>query len=122
MELDVGGLEFGGGFELAFIWGDEEGDVRAIGGEGADGGAQGVELAGGIEAAFGGEFLAALGYEANFVRVDFEGDFDDVGVVRHFEVHAGGEGFPEGIDVVILNMAAVFAEVDGDAVGAGFFG
>ena len=46
---------------------------------------------------------------------------DDFGSVGHFEVEAGFEDLAELADVAILHVPAVFAQVGGDAVGAGGF-
>ena len=40
----------------------------------------------------------------------------------HFEVHAGLQHVLEQQHVALLDVAAVFAQVHGDAVGARFFG
>ena len=120
VEFDHGDAEGDGGVDLRGVGLDEEGYADAGGGEAVDGGAEGVEESGGVEAAFGGDFLAALGDHADFVGTDAEGDFEDFGVVAHFEVERdGGEGGADVEEVGIPDVAAVFAEVDGDAVGAG---
>ena len=71
-----------------------------------------------VEAALGGQLLAAFGNQRRLVGLDLAGDVDD-GVDRgHFQVEAVGHDLAQQADVAILDVAAVFAQVHGDAVGA----
>ena len=105
----------------ARIWSrseDEEADGDAGFAEPRDGAGEGGFGGDDVEAAFGGDFGAAFGDEADFVRLERLGDGDDFRHVGHFEVHFGADGFAERVNVAILDVASVFAEVDGDAVRA----
>ena len=72
-----------------------------------------------IESAFGGDLFALFGDERDLVRAEPHGDAEHVLGAGHFEVERDAEGVHEPIDVGILDVPAVFAEVCGDAVGAG---
>ena len=76
-------------------------------------------LAGDIEAAFGGALLAPLGHEADGVRPGLERDRHHLVGRRHLEIERLGDLGLEPRDVVIADVAAVFAQMRGDAVGAG---
>ena len=82
-------------------------------------GGQHVVLAGDVETAFGGAFLAPLGHEAGRVRAGLDGDGDHLRGRRHFEIERLGDLGLEARDVVVADVAAVFAQMRRDAVGAG---
>jgi hypothetical protein len=85
------------------------------------GGLHGVELAGDIEAAFGGQFLAPFRHQADILRFDLQRDADHFVGDRHFQVHLGLQQFAQDMYVGILDVAPVFAQMQGDRIGAGRF-
>ena len=98
---------------------DEEADADARGLEPADGRLELAEGAGGVEAALGGDLAPVLRDEADILGKDAQGDGEDLGGVAHFEVELGDDALAQPEDVAILDVAAVGAQVDGDAAGAG---
>ncbi|MCY1424451.1 hypothetical protein D9M71_401970 [compost metagenome] len=79
-------------------------------------------LAGDVEAALGGQFLAGLGNQADVGRTDDLGEGHHLFGHAHLEVHARLQHLLEDAHVALLDVPAVFAQVHGDAVGAGFLG
>jgi hypothetical protein len=81
-----------------------------------DDGAEGIDLGGGIETAFGGDFSTVFGNEADLGRLEAEGEVEHGWGGGHFEVELFAAFATESENVVVLNVAAIFAEVDGDGV------
>jgi hypothetical protein len=79
-------------------------------------------LPGDIQSAFGGQFLTPLRHQADILRLDLKGDADHLLGDGHFQIHARLQEGPEGEDIGILNVAPIFAQVQGDQVGAGRLG
>ena len=71
-----------------------------------------------IEPAFGGELLAPLRHQAYVVRTDLDGDADHLPGHRCLQVHARAQLRPDFHDVALLDMPPVFAQMQGDRVGA----
>jgi hypothetical protein len=80
-----------------------------------------LNVAGDVQAAFGCQFLSAFRDDANNLRLEAGGDVHHLGRVGHFKVETRFDGLTKFPDVAILDVAAVFAEMRGDAVGAGGF-
>ncbi len=121
VELDNLGAGAVGGVDLGEFGVDEGADADFRGVEIADDVAQAGGIAGDVEAAFGGDFLAAFGHEADFVRA-VEKRLLGHGVGRgHFEIERDGERGGELAHVVFLDMAAILAQMDGDRFGTGLF-
>ena len=117
---------FGGGVDLGGVGVDEGADDHAGVFEFGDDLGEAVELVEDIEAAFGGDFEAAFGDEHGGVGAELGGDVDHLVGGGHLEVEleaaSAGAGIAsehvaEASDIVVVDMAAVLAEVDGDAVG-----
>jgi len=118
VEFDHVGLEAGGGIDLFEEGIDEQADERAVGLEATDGVLQFGGMGDGVEAALGGDFAAVFGDQANVGGLDLERDFKDAGGVAHFQVERDAEVFAQFGDVAILNVAAIFPEVNRDRIGA----
>ena len=71
-----------------------------------------------VEAAFGGQFLPAFGDERHLIRPDGTRDLDDFVHGGHFEIQPLRYGLAENVQVAVLNVPAVLAKMDRDAVGA----
>ena len=121
VQFDELRADAGGGFHLRRDGRDEEADFDAGVVHFPAGVGQGQPLGRDVQAAFGGQFGAAFGHQANDVGFETEGDGDDFRRVGHFQVEAGFDGLAEFDDVAVLDVPAVFAQVGGDAVGAGGF-
>ena len=74
-----------------------------------------------IQPALGRQFLALLRHQAAVVGPDIERDGEHLARRRHLQVQVGRDLFARGMDIGVLNMAAVFAQVHRHTVGAGAF-
>jgi hypothetical protein len=81
-----------------------------------DKGAKGLDLVGSVEAAFGGDFGTIFGNEADFGGLKAKGEFEHCGGGSHFEVELLAAFTAELENVGILDMTAIFAEMDCDGV------
>ena len=81
-----------------------------------------IVLAGGVEPALGGALLALLGDDAGGVRAMGERDREHLLGRRHFEVQRQVDLGHQPVDVAVGDVAAVLAQMGGDAVGAGLGG
>ena len=122
VQFDVGRAGGDGGFDLGGFGVDEKRSGDAGGFEGGDEFAEFLFAAGDAEAAFGGEFLAFFGHEADHVGPKFQGDAAHFVGGGHFQVQAGFHGLSQEADIAVLDMAAVLAQMDDDGARAGQFG
>ncbi len=76
-------------------------------------------LSGGVEPALGGALLAPLRNDAGGVGSDPRRDLHHFARRRHFEVEGLGDARLEPGDIGVADVAAVLAQMRGDAVGAG---
>ena len=76
-------------------------------------------LADHVEAAFGRQFLAALRHQAHRVRLGRKRDAQHLVGRRHLEIQRLGDFRLQPRHVVVADVAAILAQVRGDAVGAG---
>ena len=118
MEFDDRRADGDRGFDLRSIRADEEGDLDASGLERLGRLADAGELAGDVEAAFGRDLFAGLGDEADRGRAEFQREGGHRGRAGHLQVEAHAGNRRDRVDVGVLDVAAVFTEVQGDAVGA----
>ena len=79
-------------------------------------------LTGDVQAALGCNLFTTFGHERDLVRLDLAGDRQHLGIAGHFEVEFDGDGLAEDPQITVLNVAAVLAKMDGNAVGAAQFG
>ena len=75
--------------------------------------------AGRVEPALGGALLAPLGDDAGRVRLMRQSDRKHLLGRRHLEIQRQVDLVHEPVDVAVRDVPPVFAEVGGDAVGAG---
>ena len=110
------------GGDLPLVGVDEgaHGDPRAL--EPRDGVLDARFLRGDVEAAFGGDLLALLGDEHRQLGLEPDGDRDHLVGGGHLEVELGAHDRLDAREVGVLDVAAVLAEVHGDAVGAAGLG
>ena len=78
-----------------------------------------VVLAGDVEPAFGGQLLAPLRHQAHRMRFGRERNPQHVVGRRHLEIQRLGDFGLQPRHVLVADVAAVFAQMRGDAVGAG---
>lgn len=119
VEFDHVRADLCSGFDLGGDGIDEERDPGSGVLEPLGGGADGVAVGDDVETAFRGDLLAVFGDEAGVGRSGQAGDADDLRGVAHFEVEGDAEIPAEEIDIAILDMASVFAEVDRDGMSPG---
>src|SRR6185437_4294015 len=96
---------------------NEEGDADVGVLEAADGTRQTAVARLDREPPFGGDFLPALRHQRGLVGAEPGGDPDDLGTRGQLEIEGQAGAGGERLDVRVLNVAAVFAKVDGNAVG-----
>src|SRR5215211_325442 len=121
MELDELCADACGGFDLRRLRGNKQtnfdtGSIHAFAGV-----AERLPLGGDFQAAFGGNFLPPFGNDADDVGFYLEGDSNDLRRIRHFEIEPGLDGAADVPTVAIEDMAAIFAQMNGNPVGAGLF-
>eukprot|EP00825_Cyclidium_porcatum_P020502 TRINITY_DN23207_c0_g1_i2.p2 TRINITY_DN23207_c0_g1~~TRINITY_DN23207_c0_g1_i2.p2 ORF type:complete len:189 (-),score=3.71 TRINITY_DN23207_c0_g1_i2:258-824(-) len=114
MQFDHRCPKAGGGLDLAGIRGNEQTDFNAGIRQPLNGGAQSACLTCRIQTAFGGQLLPTFRNQTDFVGLDLQGDRKDIRVIGHFQIQAGFNGFAQGEDITILNVATVFPQVNGD--------
>ena len=78
-------------------------------------------LPGHVEPALGGQLLAFFRNQGDHVRLDLQGDVDDLLGGPHLQVELGFYGLPEQPHVPVLDVPPVFAEMDDNALGSGQF-
>jgi hypothetical protein len=118
VQLDCGYPEVLGCIKCSQIGIDEQchPDSRLI--EAADCGTNCRIRAGEVEATFGGQFLAPLRDDGDLVGTNLTGQSDDIVADRQLEVADGGDSGRDGPDIMILDVAPILTQVDGDAVGS----
>ncbi len=121
VEFDHFGAQLSGRFDLAMLGVNEKADADAGGLQSLDGGFEGAAMFDAVEAPFRGDFLAVFGDEADVVGLDAKGEVEDFLGVAHFEVELRHEAVAELANVLVLDVAAVGAEVDGNAMCPGAF-
>ena len=119
MNLDHRGADRRRGFDLLRLGGDEQRNADAGAAQLPDRRAQRIALAGDIEPAFGRALGPPLGNEAGGVRANLAGDLHHLRRRRHFEIERLVDAGLQPHDVVVDDVAAILAQMRGDAVGAG---
>jgi hypothetical protein len=89
---------------------DEQRHADTRVGQLAAGGADLLEMARHVESAFGGDFLALLGHQADVLRLDRRQCRASPEVIAHSRVHARGQLRAQRAHVGVADMAAVFAQ------------
>ena len=72
-----------------------------------------------VQPAFGGALGALFRHQAAGVRLGFQGDVEHLLGRRHFEIQRRGDVVLEPRHVLVADMAAILAQMRGNAVGAG---
>src|SRR5258708_6715977 len=98
---------------------DEDGDVDGGVEQLADDLLQVAGVQHDIEAALGGDLVAALGDQGHLMRFERLGHARHFRVGRHLDVEVCGHDAPQQLDVAILDVPAIAPEVYGNALGAG---
>jgi hypothetical protein len=112
------GLHAVSGPHLVDVGVDEEGD-RDLGVlEGLHNLADGVAVSRDVQATLGGELLAPLGHERAGVRLRLVGGLHHLLRRRHLQIELRLDRPPQYLEVALLDVPAVLAQVDGDLVRA----
>ncbi len=106
-----------GGFDLIFLGIDEGADGEAGVDQLGDNVLEAFALAVHVEAAFGGDFLTALGNEHHQLRLDVAGDLDHFIGRGHFEIEFDVGELDEAAHIIVLDVPTVFTQMHSDAVG-----
>lgn len=69
-----------------------------------------------VEAALGGDLLAALGNQGGLEWAEFAGEVNDLSACGELEIDRALEGSHEPPGVVILDVATIFPQVEGDSI------
>ena len=107
-----------GSVELRAVRVDEHRYADAAVGEFCAGVPQLVQLARNVKAAFGSQFLAFLRHQADVRRPDTPRNRDHLVGDGHLEVHVRAHDLVDLVEIMILDVPPVFAQVHRDAVGA----
>ena len=119
VQLDDRRAELHRHLELARIGLDEQRDADAGVAQPRDQRLQVIVLADRVEAALGGPLLALLGHDAGGMRAMAQRDRHHLLGRRHLEIERQVDRVHQAGDVVVDDVAAILAQVRGDAVGAG---
>ena len=117
MQLHPAGAGGLAGLELQLISIHKQAHPHACVLEPADQAGEVVPLAAHIQSPFGGHLLALLGHQGDHVGLDAKGDRFHFGGGRHFQIQAASHRGPQQVHIAILDVAAVFPQVNGDAIG-----
>ena len=107
-----------GRIELGEVGVDEEGNTDTGVCQPRTGILQPRHLAGHVEPPLGGQFLAFFRNQADVPRFRRDGDCEHLLGDCHFEVHLGLQHLAQDRHIGILDVAAVFPEMQGDRIGA----
>ena len=99
---------------------DEQRNADARAAEFGDEGLQIIVAADDVEAALGGALGALLRHQAAGVRAGLQRDVEHLLGRRHLEIERLGDRGLQPPHVVVADVAAILAQMRGDAVGAGF--
>jgi len=119
MQLDRAGAGVGRRAYHALVRVDEEAGADAGSAQARDTTGKPFHVLRYVQSALGRDFLPTFGNEAHLVRRQPLGDREHLVRERHLEVEHRANRFRESIDVVVLDVAPIFAQMRGDAVRAG---
>src|SRR6185503_17893794 len=118
MQLDRVSAELCGLLHRRSLRCDEEARPDARGPKPLNAGSEPGGIVAHVQAAFGGNLLATLRDERHLVWPEPRGDAEHLVSACHLEVEDGVDRGCEALDVRVLNVPPILAEMRGDAVGA----
>ena len=118
MEFDNRCADGNRGFDLWRVGSDEERDLDARSLQRLGGLADAGELAGDVESTFGRDLFAGFRDEADGGGAELQSEGRHRRGAGHLEVETDTRNRRDRMDVGVLDMTAVFAQVERDAVGA----
>src|SRR2546423_6774570 len=119
MQLDGRRAEVARGADGALVGVDEEARTYSGGIEARNTGCGTSHVVRQIKAALGGDLLAFLGHERRLMRFELHGEAQHLLGARHLEVQHRAHFACETPDVVVLDVAAIFAKMRGDSIRSG---
>ncbi len=122
VDLDKGGATLGSCIDLDGIGVDKEGYLSSHRGETGNGISHLGQLTGHVQTALGGHFGALLRHQTDEVRLDAAGDADHLFGHRHLQIHSGLNGLAQDLHIAVGDVAAIFSQMHGNAIGPGLFG
>src|SRR5262249_2765678 len=118
LDLDGGGAKELRRFNLADVRIDEQRHLNPGGAQSLHRPADDLLVGDDIQPALGGQLLPAFGNQSGLVGLDPAGDFHN-GIDRgQLQVQTVGHDLPQQVNVTVLDVPPVLAQVDSDAVGA----
>jgi len=117
VQFDGVGPQLLGHVDLAGIGVEKEADRDPFFAEAGHHGRSPVAVRGDVQAPFGRHFRSVLGNERHLVRSHIAGNSANIVLAGHFQVQLHRDRFTENPQVAVLNMAAIFAEMQRYAVG-----
>ena len=106
------------GLDLGRLGVDEDAGDDAVVGQPADGVGDGGFLGQDVEPALGGDLVAAFGHQHRHLGLESNGDIDHLGGGGHLQVQLDLRLVAQPAHVSVLDVAAILAQMHGDAVGA----
>ncbi len=122
VDLDKGGTTLGSRIDLDGIGIDKERNLSPDSGKTGNGISHLVQLTGHVQTAFGGHFGALLRHQTDEVGLDAAGDADHLFGHRHLQVHSGLDSLAQDLHIAVGDVAAIFTQMHGNAIGPGLFG
>ena len=112
VQLDVGSTTGHRRVDLGMVGIDKQGDLGTDRRQAGHGSLHDGQLTGHVQATLGGDLLTLLRHQADEVRLDLTGDVQHLRGHRHLQVHAGLQGFFQHPHISVLDVPAVFTQVD----------
>src|SRR6266436_6800392 len=103
--------ELGRGIYLLQSWIDKKADANARKLQAFNGRFQFLALSDDIKPAFGGNFFTLFRDETDLLRLDAQRDIDDRLSVAHLQIQLGHDALAQALDVSLLNVAAICAQM-----------
>ncbi len=122
VQLDAGGAQLDGGLDLSGVGVDEKSNVDARVAAAGQRVRDAVALTDDVKTSLGRQFLTAFGHERCLVGLDLKCQGDDAGLDSELHVESDLHGLPQQSQVALLDVAAIFAEMDRDHVAPAQFG
>ena len=122
MQLDRRHTKLPGQLDRGGLGIDEQRNPDARLGELCYGSRQARLATGKLQASLGGDFFAALRHQRCLIGSQPADRGNDVGGQRELGVQHRAHALGEALEIAVLNVAPVFAQVRGDAVGSGGLG
>ena len=122
VQLDYAGAGIKSSLNLLLVGTDKQRHADAGGVQFAGKTGDFLELRQYVQTAFGSNFFALLRYDAHVIRPYRQCVGQHFFGHRHFQIDAGFDRAADGGDVVVFNVAAVFAQMQGNQVSAVGFG